>query len=1186
LIIKRNILQAAGRTLIGGVPEGLDALAIAELAADGGRVVLHVARDDKRLAALAEALRFFAPGAAVLRIPAWDCLPYDRVSPNAEVVGERVDTLTHLIDAGDPSAAGRIVLTTVNAILQRVPPATVFRNAAFRVEAGAALNLGALQGFLARNGYVRTGTVREPGECAVRGGIVDIFPPGSGQPVRLDLFGDEVERIRAFDAVSQRSTGALTTIALEPVSELMLDPASIERFRIGYREAFGAVTDDPLYVAVSEGRKYVGMEHWLPLFHETLDDLFDYVPGAMVTLDHQADELVAGRLEAIREFHDARRTHMAAPQRTRDGGVPYRPLPPDRLYLTADDWARRLDERRVGLFSPFSAPSASGPAVDLGGRRCFDFAAARAAARSEGAATEAAAASVFDTVRGHIVGQQRSGSRVAVVCYSAGSRERLRRLLADHGVRGLVRVDDWSGVQGLAVGEVGLAVIGIEHGFSLPGMVLIGEQDILGERLVRPQRRRRQAEAFIADAGQLVPGDLVVHLDHGIGRYDGLATLTVAGAPHDCLKLVYDGGDRLFVPVENVEVLTRYGSGDSGAALDRLGGAAWQARKARLKQRLKDMAEALIKVAASRALRPARALAPPPGAYEEFCARFPYTETEDQQRAIDEALGDLGSGRPMDRLVCGDVGFGKTEVALRAAFAAVSAGGQVAVVVPTTLLCRQHFATFRERFAGYPMHIEQLSRMVPARRASEIKVELENGRVDIVVGTHALLGKTIKFKNLSLLVVDEEQHFGVAHKERLKQLRSDIHVLTLSATPIPRTLQMALAGVKDMSMIATPPVDRLAVRTFVLPFDPVVVREAIMRERFRGGQVFYVCPRIQDLPEVEARLKELVPEVKVAVAHGRMAAHALEDVMTGFYDGHHDLLLSTQIIESGLDIPTANTLIVHRADMFGLAQLYQLRGRIGRSKLRAYCYLTLPVSGTLTAGAEKRLEVMQSLDSLGAGFTLASHDLDIRGAGNLLGEEQSGHIREVGVELYQHMLEEAVATARGSGQAAEDDGWSPQIGIGMPVLIPDGYVTDLDVRLSLYRRIAALEEPAAIDSFAAEMIDRFGPLPQEVENLLQIVAIKQFCRRAGIDRLDAGPKGATVGFHGDRFADPSGLIQFIQKRAGQVSLRPDHRLVYRQDWAVPARRLKGARDLVHQLAEIAQGAAHGPELKENKAETA
>jgi transcription-repair coupling factor (superfamily II helicase) len=609
--------------------------------------------------------------------------------------------------------------------------------------------------------------------------------------------------------------------------------------------------------------------------------------------------------------------------------------------------------------------------------------------------------------------------------------------------------------------------------------------------------------------------------------------------------------------------------------LDRLGAMSWQSRKSRVKKRIKDIADELIAVAAQRQLKEGEAMAPTEGAYEEFAARFPFPETEDQDKAILDSFNDMASGKPMDRLICGDVGFGKTEVALRAAFVAAMSGTQVAVVVPTTLLARQHFRTFKERFAGLPLRIEQLSRLVNAKQATQIKKDLAEGKIDIIVGTHSLLAKAIAFKHLGLLVIDEEQHFGVTQKERLKQLKANVHVMTLTATPIPRTLQLALAGVREMSVIATPPVDRLAVRTFVLPYDPVVVREAVLRELHRGGQCFYVAPRIQDLDEVQAQLKELVPEVKVVVAHGQMAPTRLEEVMTAFDAREFDVLLSTNIIESGLDIPSANTMIVHRSDMFGLAQLYQLRGRIGRSKLRGYAYLTLPAGKMLTETAQRRLEVMQTLDTLGAGFTLASHDLDIRGAGNLLGEEQSGHVREVGIELYQHMLEEAVAAAR-SGDATlgeAKDEWTPQITIGTPVLIPETYVADLPVRLGLYRRIAQLVDRREIDAFAAELVDRFGPLPREVDNLLDIIAIKRLCRDAGVEKVDAGEKGASITFRQNRFANPAGLVEFLQQNAATAKLRPDQKLVIMRNWEDTRERLKGVTGILGHLARIAAAPA-------------
>ena len=1167
--------SGTGRFLLSGVPEGYDAFVLSQMLsarAETSGLHLHIAREATRMAALTDALRFFAPGIEIVPFPAWDCLPYDRVSPNREVVSERIDALSRLADLETPDRP-LVVVTTVNAILQRVPSRETLRGASRRFGTGSRLDLDELGDFFARNGFERVGTVREPGEYAVRGGIVDIFPPGEENPLRIDLFGDEIEAIRTFDPVSQRTTDKADGFALKPANEVFLDDASIARFRSGYREAFGAVADDPLYVAVSEGRKQIGMEHWLPLFHEGLETLFDYLPDAAITMDNDADNARDSRIEMIEDYFDARTTFIQTRKAAPDGPPPYRPLPPASLYLDAAEFEKALDGRLVGQFSPFAAPEGIASAaytgtVAYGARRVPDFAAARAQATAASKNTDEDAGNVFDAVRAHLNNDADRGRRVVITAFTQGSRERLGQLLRDHGIGPIQPVGGWQEAARLPSGSYGLAVLPIEHGFTSDELTLVTEQDVLGDRIVRPDRKRRRADNFIADVSEIATGDLVVHVDHGIGRYDGLETLDVNNAPHDCLRVIYAGDDRLYVPVENVEVLSRYGSGDMPANLDRLGGAGWQARKARMKERLRDIADQLIRIAAERSLRDANKIEAPEALYQEFAARFPYTETDDQAQAIEETLEDLQSGRAMDRLVCGDVGFGKTEVALRAAFAAVMSGGQVAVVVPTTLLCRQHFKTFVERFAGVPVRIEQLSRLVTGKAADKVREGLSSGEVDIVVGTHALLGKAIKFKNLELLIVDEEQHFGVTHKERLKNLKADVHVLTLTATPIPRTLQMALTGVKEMSLIGTPPVDRLAVRTFVMPFDPVMIREAIMREHFRGGQVFYVCPRISDLDEIAAQLRELVPEIRIAVAHGQMGTRALEDVMTAFYDGAVDLLLSTQIVESGLDIPTANTMIIHRADMFGLAQLYQLRGRIGRSKLRAYCYLTLPTDRKLTDAAHKRLEVMQALDTLGAGFTLASHDLDIRGAGNLLGEEQSGHIREVGVELYQHMLEEAVAAAKGV-EHEEDGDWSPQINVGIPVLIPEGYVSDLGVRLNLYRRIADLHDANDSEAFAAEVIDRFGPLPGEVENLLQIVAIKRNCRAAGIAKLDAGPKGGTISFRNDNFANPAGLVEFVTEDIGRTKLRPDHTLVCRRDWTRPADRLRGARQLSEKLAAIA-----------------
>ena len=768
----------------------------------------------------------------------------------------------------------------------------------------------------------------------------------------------------------------------------------------------------------------------------------------------------------------------------------------------------------------------------------------------------------------HVHALQGNGKRVIIAMWSDGSRERMSHVLADHGLVNLANVSDYPDALKRPRPEIALAVLGLESGFETADLAVVAEQDILGDRLVRRRRASKRPEDFIAEVTSLDAGDLVVHVDHGIGRFVGLQTIEAGGAPHDCLELHYAENAKLYLPVENIELLSRYGSEEAGVQLDRLGGAGWQTRKARLKNRIREMAGELIKIAAARLLREAPRLTVAHGMYEEFCAGFPYDETEDQETVINTVIDDLASGKPMDRLVCGDVGFGKTEVALRAAFIAAMSGKQVAVIVPTTLLARQHFKTFTDRFRGFPVKVAQASRLVPNADLKLVKQGLADGTVDIVVGTHALLGKTIAFKDLGLLVVDEEQHFGVAHKEKIKTLRAEVHVLTLSATPIPRTLQLALTGVRDLSIIASPPVDRLAVRTFVAPFDPIVVREALLRERYRGGQAFYVSPRIDDLAEVKAYLDQNVPEARVVVAHGQMPPTTLEDIMSAFYDGKYDVLLSTTIIESGLDIPTANTLIVHRADMFGLSQLYQLRGRVGRSKTRAYALFTLPAAKRITGQAERRLKVIQSLDTLGAGFQLASHDLDIRGAGNLLGEEQSGHIREVGFELYQQMLEEAVMSMKAGGTEAVEDRWSPQITIGMPVLIPEEYVADLSVRLGLYRRLADIDEEREIDAFGAELADRFGPLPEEVQHLLKIVGIKALCRRANVEKVDTGPKGAVLQFRNGEFANPEGLVAYIREEGAKV--RPDMKVVFFDDWEKPDQRLKGMTLMLRTLVAIAE----------------
>ena len=1132
--------------LLSGAPEGFDARLVAK-ELGRGKSVIHIARDDRRLEAMRAALGFFAPEAVVLSFPAWDCLPYDRVSPNPDVSAARMALLAGL-QAGLRGPV--VLLTTLSAAMQRVPARDLLAGASFSVRVGERVDEAALRAFLVRMGFSPASTVSEPGDYAIRGGIIDIFPPGEGGPVRLDLFGDVLDGARRFDPVTQRTTEKLKAIDLAPVSEVILDEPSITRFRQNYRIEFGAGgAEDPLYEAVSAGRKHAGMEHWLGFFQERLETIFDYLPEASVMLDDQIEAQREARWISISDQYDTRREAMT--RRDRLDSV-YKPAPPGLLYLDEAGWAGALAPRRVVRLQVLAAPP--GPNIlNAGGRIGRNFAPER----------QVENLSLFSALKTHVEARLALGP-VVIASWSEGARERLKGLMEDEGLLGARLIRD---ARELGAG-VNLAVWALDQGFEVEGsapITVISEQDVLGDRLVSRPKRRRKAENFLTEHQTLSPGDLVVHVDHGVGRYKGLETITALGAPHDCVWLEYAGGDRLYLPVENIELLSRFGHEDG--LLDKLGGGAWQAKKAKLKERIRQIADKLMRIAAERHLRKAPVLDVPHHDWEAFSARFPYSETDDQMAAIEDVVHDLGSGTPMDRLVVGDVGFGKTEVAMRAAFVAASAGQQVAVIAPTTLLARQHYKTFAERFRGTAINVRPLSRFVSAKAAAETRAGLADGSVDIVIGTHAVLAKGVKFARLGLMIIDEEQHFGVNHKERLKEMRSEIHVLTLTATPIPRTLQMSLTGVRDLSIIGTPPVDRLAIRTYVSEFDTVTIREALLREHYRGGQSFYVVPRISDLPDIEEFLQTHVPEVRYLVAHGQMAAGELDDRMNAFYDGKYDVLLATTIVESGLDIPTANTMVVHRADMFGLSQLYQIRGRVGRAKTRAYCYLTTKPRLPLTPQATKRLRLLGSLDSLGAGFSLASQDLDLRGAGNLLGEEQSGHIKEVGYELYQAMLEETISKLKSGalGEIEADGQWAPQINLGVPVMIPESYVTDLDVRLGLYRRLSGLHKKVEFEGFAAELIDRFGPLPREVNTLLVVVRIKAMCKRAHIARLDAGPKGATIQFHNDKFPNPAGLVEFITAQAGRAKIA-GNKLSLLQDWTNEAERLKGAFALARDLA--------------------
>jgi len=1160
-------LQPGRLVRIGGAPPGQDAAAVLRVAELSSRPVLLVANHDRRMAEIAEALAFLAPSCAVLELPAWDTQPYDRVSPHPDILARRSETLSRLAEDVD---SAQVALTTANALLQRLPAPERMVGASWRAEVGDELSPTDLTDRLLQAGYVRTGIVEAPGEFAPRGGVLDVHAVGADAPLRLEIAFDRLESIRRFDPQTQRSAEPVDSIRLRFAGEGALDDAARQRFRRRYLETFGAVSaKDALLDEVAAGWRPPGIEHWLPLLEERLVTLFDYLPESTVIFDERAEPGLADRREMIADLYAARLASRVEAQR--QGRRILRALPPDRLYVEEGELQAALASRPVCRLASEALPEAPGN-FDAGGRQGRNFLPERIESGSD----------LFLEVRSHVEALWRSGRRVMLSAVSEGSRARMVGLLRDAGLES-VPVASWEQFRrkvrpGMAA--VGLAVWRLANGFIAEGHAVISEEDLFGNRLgAAPSRGRRRRPSVAGERirlpDELEPGDIVVHEDFGIGRFRELGCVVADGVRHDCVKLEYDRGDMLSVPVENLDLLYRYGEVDM-PKLDRLGGAGWQLRKAAAYKGVLEIAGELIETAARREVGAAPMLEPGPG-YDAFCARFPWLETDDQLAAVDEMFADLRSGRPMDRLLCGDVGFGKTEVAMRAAHAAVFSGCQVAVVTPTTLLARQHYDSFRERFAGLGVEIGMLSRLQSAKEADRVRRSLADGGIAIAVGTQALLARQLRFADLGLVIVDEEHQFGVRQKERLKALRSEVHALTLTATPIPRTLQLAMSGLRSISRIQTPPIDRLAVRTYVMPFDSLTVREALLREQARNGQSFLVVDRIVALPSMEAFLKESVPEVRFRILHGQMPGAEIELGIDEFRDGAFDVLLSTSIVGFGLDIPRANTLVVAGAERFGLAQLYQLRGRVGRSKLRAYAYFTYRENLQLTETAVRRMTALRSVEELGGGFRLASHDLDIRGTGNLLGTQQSGKIRAVGVGLYQAMLSSAVKRLREGGAAALEERWSPVISLAVPAALPETYVSDLPARLALYRRLAEAGNWQAVQSLAAEIHDRFGPPPPEVEMLYQLVGLKAVCRAGGIRSVEGGGKGVRVRLHESMQDRTSALVAFVSRRREEVSLRNDGSLLLNRRLSEAAARMKAAvafcEDLAASLAASNENAA-------------
>ena len=1089
--------------------------------------IVFIAANEKKLLRLSDEISYFLGTSEIIQFHHWDCLPYDRVSPSANTVGSRIRALFDIIHLTSP----QIIITTPQSLIQKIIPKNILMERSLTLRVKQQIERDDLLAFLVSNGFNRSSIASEPGDFAVRGSIIDIFDIATHQGYRIDFFGKIIETIKYFDPITQITNKSIEKAELLPVSEVIFDTLFADNFKHNFKQIFSAsAVNDPLCDSVSEKRKFQGIEHFLPLFYGKLDDIFSYLPkNSLIVFDNFLLQNITDQQKSIDDYYSARVSALSDKYLKQD--FKYYPVPKDSMWLGSDEVKAKFNNFKLIEISNFELSGVNAQKVNY--KIVPNF---LSDSKIHGKA-------IFDLIKEY---KAKINKKIILSAFSEGSLARLKTMLDANNIH-YYFVAKWQDYKNVSGKSFGITISKISQGFEGEDFALISEQDIFGEKSSRTIKSSKKLENLLSEAASFHKGELVVHTEHGIGRFEGLETLTVSGVCHDFLLLIYDGGDKLFLPVENIEVITRYGEDNENAKLDRLGGLGWQERKAKIKKRIREIAGELLKIAAERELKTAQIISPYRPIYDEFIARFPYVETEDQTNAIIDVENDMASGKPMDRLICGDVGFGKTEIALRAAFIATHSEdvkkAQVAVIVPTTILAKQHFENFLKRFSGFGVNIRELSRFVTAKEAKETKKALAEGSVDIIIGTHSLLANDIKFQNLQLVIIDEEQHFGVAQKERLKQLKSGTHVLTLSATPIPRTMQMSLVGIKELSLIATPPVDRLVIKTYIMPYDHLVVKEAIMREYHRGGKCFFVAPRISDLSDIKLKLDALVPELKTVIAHGQKTPAELDSIMHDFYNGKFDILLSTSIIESGLDIPTANTIFIYKADMFGLSALYQLRGRVGRSNIRAYAYFLLPHNKKPSKIATKRLEVMQTLDSLGVGFTIATHDMDIRGFGNLLGDEQSGHIKEVGVELYQAMLSDTIAELNHQQEHVRTQ-WSPQINVGIPVMIPEHYISDIHLRMGIYRRVAALETNKEIEEFKSELIDRFGKYPEEIDHLLTIVSIKILCKQANIEKIDAGEKAIVIGFRDNKFANPEKLLEFVLRSPGSVKLRPDEKLVF------------------------------------------
>ena len=1093
---------AAGKQHWGNLPGAAQALAIAEAASAARRFTLLLTADSQSAERLQEELSFFAPELPVLHFPDWETLPYDQFSPHQDIISQRIATLYRL-----PEIKHGVLVVPIATALHRLAPTRFLLGSGLVLDVGQKLDVEEMRARLEAAGYRCVDTVYEHGEFAVRGALIDLFPMGSETPYRIDLFDDEIETLRTFDPETQRSVDKVESIRLLPAREFPLEKKAVTDFRGRFRERFDVdFRRCPIYQDLASGITPAGIEYYLPLFFEQSATLFDYLPG-----DTQVFSLPGIEQAAEHFWNDARNRYE---DRRYD---PERPLlPPADIFLPVEDCFARLKHWPRVVVSQED--------VEVGvGRERFN-----AQALPE-LAIQAKASEPLAALRRFIEGYP---GRVLFCAESAGRREVLLELLARLKLKP-VEVGGWPEFS--ASGErLAITIAPLDEGLLLDDIALIAESPLFGQRVMQRRRREKSRDAgdnVIKNLTELREGAPVVHIDHGVGRYLGLVTMEFDGQAAEFLALMYAEEAKLYVPVSSLHLIARYtGSDDALAPLHRLGSETWQKAKRKAAEQVRDVAAELLDIYARRAAREGYAFKDPAADYATFSAGFPFEETPDQQSAIDAVLADMLAAKPMDRLVCGDVGFGKTEVAMRAAFIAVHSGRQVAVLVPTTLLAQQHYNSFRDRFADWPVKVEVMSRFKSAREVREAEQLLAEGKVDIVIGTHKLLQDDVKFKDLGLVIIDEEHRFGVRQKEQFKALRSEVDVLTLTATPIPRTLNMAVSGMRDLSIIATPPARRLSVRTFVMEQNKPTIKEALLRELLRGGQVYYLHNEVSSIEKCAAELAELVPEARIGIGHGQMRERELEQVMSDFYHKRFNVLVASTIIETGIDVPSANTIIIERADKFGLAQLHQLRGRVGRSHHQAYAYLLTPSRQQMTEDAQKRLEAIAGAQDLGAGFVLATHDLEIRGAGELLGEGQSGQIQAVGFTLYMEMLERAVKAIRKGEQPNLEQplGGGPEVNLRLPALIPEDYLPDVNARLILYKRIASCTDENALNELQVEMIDRFGLLPEPTKHLMRLTLLKLRAEQLGIRKVEAGPQGGRIEFAAHTPVDPLTLIKLIQ----------------------------------------------------------